>query len=413
VVLALVVPLVPELLLLLELPVLHGPPPPPPPAPVVDVVPLPLALLVPAPVLVVPTPVLTPVVPDPVPVLLANPPPPPLVAPPPVSPAESPVYPGGSGWGLKQPSGNVAVAVTVTRRSKSLRIGCPARACSLVQPARQARGRQSPGESTIGLSGGGTGWHAPGRSDPLVLRCAGPMVGSVTETTSGLEGIAERLAEVRRGIDEAVRAAGRAPGSVRLVAVSKKKPAEAIRAAYAAGQRDFGENYVQELVEKAEALADLKEIRWHAIGPIQRNKAKLVVRVARMVHTVDREDLAAELEKRAAAAGVTIDALVEVNVSGEASKAGCPPSALGALLDTIRRSPHLRASGLMTLPPADEDPGAARPVFAALRALRDQHGGATALPELSMGMTHDYPIAVAEGATMVRVGTAIFGARDG
>src|SRR6185369_17492318 len=192
---------------------------------------------------------------------------------------------------------------------------------------------------------------------------------------------------------------------------SKSKPAEAIRAAYEAGQRDFGENYVQELEEKARALADLAGITWHAIGRLQRNKVKNVVRVARVVHAVDREDLAAEIGKRAAAAGARVRVLVEVNVSGEASKGGCAPAELGGLLAAIARFPSLEAAGLMTIPPETEDPEAARPVFAALRALRDAHGGAAALPDLSMGMTHDFPIAIEEGATLVRVGTAIFGAR--
>jgi pyridoxal phosphate enzyme (YggS family) len=222
--------------------------------------------------------------------------------------------------------------------------------------------------------------------------------------------IAARLGEVRRQVDEAAARAGRA-GQVQLLAVSKGKPPEAIRAAYAAGQRLFGENYAQELSEKAEALRDLPDIEWHFIGRLQRNKAKQVAPVARAVHTVDRPDLAAELGKRAAAAGVRLRVLVEVNVSGEASKGGCPPDALGAVLEAVRAAPALELAGLMTIPPDTEDPGEARPFFAALRALRDAHGGAAALPELSMGMTHDFPVAIAEGATIVRVGTAIFGSR--
>lgn len=224
-------------------------------------------------------------------------------------------------------------------------------------------------------------------------------------------GIPARLAAVRREIEGAATRVGRAPSSVLLVAVSKNKPAEAIRAAYAAGQRDFGENYVQELEEKAEALRDLEGIRWHAIGRLQRNKAKSVVRLARVIHAVDREELARELGRRASAQGGSVDALVEVNIAGEASKGGCAPEALASLLAVMRATEGLCVRGLMTIPPASEDPEAARPVFAALRALRDAHGGAATLPELSMGMTHDYAIAIEEGATMVRVGTAIFGAR--
>jgi pyridoxal phosphate enzyme (YggS family) len=227
----------------------------------------------------------------------------------------------------------------------------------------------------------------------------------------GKEEIAARLAEVRRRIDEAVAAAGREAGAVRLLAVSKTKTVEAIRAAYTAGQRDFGENYAQELAEKAAALRDLEGIRWHFIGRLQRNKARQVVQAADTVHTVDRAELAAELGKRAGAAGALVRVLVEVNVSGEASKGGCAPEALGAVLAAVAAEPSLAAVGLMTMPPVTDDPEGARPFFAALRALRDRHGGAGALPELSMGMTHDYPVAIAEGATIVRVGTAIFGAR--
>jgi PLP dependent protein len=226
-----------------------------------------------------------------------------------------------------------------------------------------------------------------------------------------IDRIPERLAAVRAGIDEATKRSGRPAGSVRLVAVSKTKPIEAIRKAYEAGQRDFGENYVQEMVEKARSLEDLPDLRLHFIGALQRNKAKLCASVAKVVHTVDREELAVELDRRARALGRTLDALVEVNVGDEASKAGCKPEALPALLDAARRAPCLRVVGLMAIPPFLEDPEAVRPFFARLRALRDAHGGAAGLPELSMGMSHDFHVAIEEGATLVRVGTAIFGAR--
>ena len=225
------------------------------------------------------------------------------------------------------------------------------------------------------------------------------------------EDIAGRLAEVRGRVAEAARRSGRAGGEVRLIAVSKGKGAEAIRAAWAAGQRDFGESYAQELAEKAEALGDLGGLAWHAIGRLQRNKAKIVARVAEVVHSVDREELAVELDRRAAALGRELRVLCEVNVGGEAQKGGCAPDALGALLDAVGRCARLRPVGLMTIAPFLEDPEAVRPFFAALRELRDEHGGAKALPELSMGMSHDYEAAIAEGATLVRVGTAIFGAR--
>lgn len=222
--------------------------------------------------------------------------------------------------------------------------------------------------------------------------------------------IAERLAAVRARIAEATTRAGRPEGSVRLLAVSKTKPEALIREAYAAGQRDFGENYAQELTTKAMALADLKDLRWHMIGPLQRNKAKLVVPVAKVVHTVDRPELAEELSKRAAGTGKTPQVLLEVNVAGEASKAGCTPEGAVGLAALVRQLPHLDLVGLMTIPPDTDDRELARPFFRRLRELRDALGGG--LTELSMGMSHDFEIAIEEGATIVRVGTAIFGARS-
>jgi PLP dependent protein len=226
------------------------------------------------------------------------------------------------------------------------------------------------------------------------------------------DGIPARLAKVKRQIEEAARRAGRAPESVRLVAVSKGKPVEAIRAAFAAGQRDFGENYVQELQQKAEALSDLAGLRWHAIGQLQRNKAKQVARVASVVHSIDRADLANELDRRAAAASRVIEALVEVNVAGEVTKGGAEPDDVGAVLEALAKATNLKVIGLMTMAPFVDDAELARPAFAALQALRDRYGGPLALPELSMGMSHDFEVAIAEGATLVRVGTAIFGARS-
>ncbi len=222
--------------------------------------------------------------------------------------------------------------------------------------------------------------------------------------------IAERLAAVRARVAEATARAGRPEGSVRLLAVSKTKSEAQIREAYAAGQRDFGENYAQELATKATALADLKGVRWHMIGPLQRNKAKLVVPVAKVVHTVDRAELAEELSKRAAGTGKTPQVLLEVNVAGEASKAGCTPEGAVGLAALVRGLPHLDLVGLMTIPPDTDDRELARPFFRRLRELRDALGGG--LSELSMGMSHDFEIAIEEGATIVRVGTAIFGARS-
>jgi pyridoxal phosphate enzyme (YggS family) len=226
--------------------------------------------------------------------------------------------------------------------------------------------------------------------------------------------IAARLHAVRGAIDAAARRSGRDPANIRLVAVSKLQPAQAIAAAYAAGQRDFGENYVQELVAKAAALAHLDGLRWHLIGALQRNKVKDAVKVAHVIHTVDRVELADELARRAGGIGRDVEALVEVNVAREGQKAGCDPAQLPALLAAIAGRPRVHVVGLMTIPPASADPEASRPHFRALRASRDALRDATGdapLRELSMGMSSDFGVAIEEGATMVRVGTAIFGDR--
>jgi PLP dependent protein len=228
---------------------------------------------------------------------------------------------------------------------------------------------------------------------------------------SPADAVPAALAAVRARIDAAARACGRYPADITLVAVSKLQPEAMIRAAYACGQRDFGENYVQELVSKREALADLPDLRWHLIGHLQRNKAKYVAPFVHLAHTVDDRDLGAELGRRARSAGRALDALVQVNVGGEAQKSGCAPGDLAALLRDLAAVEGLRVRGLMTVPPHTDDPAGAQPFFDALRALRDAHGGPEALPTLSMGMTHDLEVAVAAGATLVRVGTAIFGAR--
>ncbi len=206
--------------------------------------------------------------------------------------------------------------------------------------------------------------------------------------------VAERLARVRTGI----------PRGVTLVAVSKTQPSDLVREAYAAGQRDFGENYVQEWRAKAEALADLPDLVWHFIGSLQTNKAKYLAGRVGLVHTIDREELARELGRRSAQKGATTRVLIEVNVAGEASKSGCASGEVSRLAGAIRATPGLELRGLMCIPPPEDDP---RPHFRALRALRDMLG----IAELSMGMSGDYPIAIEEGATIVRVGTAIFGAR--
>jgi pyridoxal phosphate enzyme (YggS family) len=224
--------------------------------------------------------------------------------------------------------------------------------------------------------------------------------------------VATSLAEVRARIAKAATAAGREPSSVKLVAVTKTHPAAVVREAYEAGQRAFGESYAQELEEKAAALADLADVEWHFVGHLQRNKAKVVARVAHVVHAVHSAELAAELGKRAAAAGrAPLPVLVEVKLSEEATKHGADPSDLAALLDAIERDARLRLRGLMTMPPPGEA-SVARGVFERLAELRARHGGAARLPELSMGMTHDFETAIACGATIVRIGTAIFGERE-
>jgi hypothetical protein len=206
--------------------------------------------------------------------------------------------------------------------------------------------------------------------------------------------IASRLAAIRLGI----------PPGVTLVAVSKTQPAGAVREAHAAGQRDFGENYVQEWREKAEALADLQDLTWHFIGSLQTNKVKYLAGRVGMIHTVDREELGREISKRWEKAGARARVLVEVNLGGEASKGGCAEGAVPGLVELLRGLPAIEVVGLTCIPPPEDDP---RPHFRTLRGLRDRLG----LRELSMGMSGDYPVAIEEGATIVRVGTAIFGER--
>jgi PLP dependent protein len=226
------------------------------------------------------------------------------------------------------------------------------------------------------------------------------------------EAIAAGLARVRDRVAAAERGAGRPPGSVRLVAVSKKMTADDVRAALAAGQRLFGESYGQELRDKRAALAgDAPAPEWHFIGPLQGNKVKYVAGQVALVHSVDSLSLAEAIEARR----VPQACLVQVNVAGESSKHGVAPDALPALLDRFATFAHLRCAGLMLIPPLGASPETARPHFAALRALRDAEQARARpnvdLAELSMGMSEDFEVAIAEGATLVRVGTAIFGRR--
>ncbi|NPD22458.1 YggS family pyridoxal phosphate-dependent enzyme [Corallococcus exiguus] len=221
-----------------------------------------------------------------------------------------------------------------------------------------------------------------------------------------MSSVADSLARVRERVAKACASAGRPESSVTLVAVSKLKPSALIREAYAAGQRDFGENYAQELRDKAEELKDLDGLRWHAIGSLQTNKVKYVARVAHAFHALERLDVATELSKRRAGTP-PLPCYVELNLGGEDTKHGLTPDALGDFLSQVRELPNLQVVGLMALPPPTDDVTRMREGFARLRELAATH----ALTALSMGTTHDFEQAILEGATAVRVGTAIFGER--
>ncbi len=221
--------------------------------------------------------------------------------------------------------------------------------------------------------------------------------------------IAGRLGAVRERIASAARRSGRDARSVRLVAAGKTQPALAIRAAYGAGVRDFGENYVQEALAKQAELSDLKDINWHLIGHLQTNKAKLAAGAFHLIHSLDSVRLANALAK--VRHDPPIPVLVEVNLGGEASKTGVMPDGVEALLDAIRSQVEVR--GLMAIPPPGPDAEHSRSYFVQLRRLRERMAAATglALSELSMGMSDDFEVAIEEGATIVRVGRAIFGER--
>lgn len=234
-----------------------------------------------------------------------------------------------------------------------------------------------------------------------------------------VDALAARLAALRERIAAAARRAGRDPAAVRLIGASKRQPAARVAAAFRAGLRDVGENYVQEAIGKqAEVQAILGPeaagLTWHGIGHLQRNKARDAIAAFACLHGVDSERIAAALEKHAAAAGRVVPVLVQVNVSREPTKSGVDEAELPALLAALAAHPHLRVIGLMAMPAPTADPEAARPAFARLRALRDSlrdAPGGAALAELSMGMSHDFEVAVEEGATMVRIGTELFGPR--
>lgn len=220
-----------------------------------------------------------------------------------------------------------------------------------------------------------------------------------------------RLEEVRGRIAAAARRASRSPDEVTLVAVTKSFPADVVVAALDAGATDIGENRAQELKEKAIAVP--RDVRWHFIGHLQTNKARTVVGIARLIHSVDRYGLAEEIGRRARSSAHPQDVLIEVNVSGEPTKHGVEPAQALALAERVAALDGLRVRGLMTMAPFAEDPERSRPYFADLRELGERV--ASSVPDaagLSMGMTRDFEIAVEEGATLVRVGEAIFGPRS-
>lgn len=226
--------------------------------------------------------------------------------------------------------------------------------------------------------------------------------------------ISTRLTGVRDRIAGAARRSHRQPSSVRLVAVSKTFPIDAVRAAAAAGQVDFGENKVQEGQGKILAAGALA-LRWHLIGHLQSNKAKKAAAVFDVIHSIDSVDLLQKVDAAAAERGRTVDVLIQVDLAQEPTKYGAPEAEVPAIIEAAQACRSARLVGLMMLPPAVDDPDQARQYFAALRGLRDGYvqGGVpvSMLAELSMGMSHDYEVAVEEGATLVRVGSAIFGDR--
>lgn len=221
--------------------------------------------------------------------------------------------------------------------------------------------------------------------------------------------IADNILQVSSRIHAAALAAQRDEHSVQLLAVSKTKPAEALREAYAAGLRDFGENYLQEALSKQLELADLPLI-WHFIGPIQSNKTRAIAEHFAWVHSVDRLKIAQRLSEQRPADLPPLNICIQVNVSGEASKSGCAPADLPALVTAISELPHIKLRGLMAIPEPTEDRAAQDAAFAAVQRLQASLN--LPLDTLSMGMSHDLESAIAMGATWVRIGTALFGARD-
>lgn len=218
-----------------------------------------------------------------------------------------------------------------------------------------------------------------------------------------MDGLAEALERVRERIDRACARAGRNPSEITLLAVTKVFPASTIHAAWEAGLREFGENYVQEFENKASEVRYLEGARFHLIGHLQSNKSRRAAELFDVIQTVD----SAKLARRLNDAGRKLDVIVEVKLSGEESKTGASEAELPAILDAIRGAGNLNLKGLMTVPEWSEDAEVSRPAFAKLRAVAEQHG----VSGLSMGMTNDFEVAIEEGATMIRIGTALFGRR--
>jgi len=225
--------------------------------------------------------------------------------------------------------------------------------------------------------------------------------------------IADRLRHIQDRISAAARQAGREPGSVRLVAVSKTRPAADVREAFSAGQIIFGENYVQEFSVKSPEVPE--PVEWHFIGHLQSNKVKYIAGQVALIHSVDRLSLAQEISRQWGKLGSSCDILLQVNISGETSKSGTTEADALQLVREVALLPNVRIRGLMTMPPFFDDPEAARPFFAALRSLSltiaAENIPGVVMEELSMGMSGDFEAAIQEGATLVRVGTSIFGTR--
>ena len=224
----------------------------------------------------------------------------------------------------------------------------------------------------------------------------------------------ERISTTFKKMSHAAMRAGRNPEDVMLIAVTKTIDIQGIREAIDAGLRIFGENRVQEARDKIESLEGISEsLHWHLIGHLQRNKAKYAVRMFDMIHSLDTIDLAEEINRQASMAGKVQDVLIEVKLSPEETKQGIPKHELMALLTAVREMKHLNLKGLMTMPPFSSNPQEVRPYFRELCELRDKMKlDGVSLTELSMGMSHDFEVAIEEGATMVRIGTAIFGERS-